>query len=233
MEMKCNPPVYFPDKPKLREKNVLIVGGTTGVGEALANLCSGGGANVTVIGLIPSKSLDCQQVIFDAVKGINRVHKLMIGADYVFNNVGMIRMEKIVDTSIKTLDDFLNVNIKTMFYLTQMAIANKVRVAVNMSSRPVFSSYHSLSLYAATKHAIIDITRAASEESKTKFYAVCPSRINTGFRDSVYPNEDKNTRLTPLEVAKFILMLFNGKNPSGEHYWIRREYDKGSNSRNF
>jgi len=222
MAIEISPPIYHWEPTKLKGKRVMIVGGTHGVGEAVAKMCLDGGARVEVIGLSLNRGLDCRQHLFNVVDSPETADRLIVGADYVFNNIGAIWRGLIAETPRGIVQHLLKVNIETMFLLNQYAITSGVGVVVNMSSRPIFREYATWSLYALTKHALIDLTKAASEESKTKFYAFCPSRMDTKFRDSIYPDEDKNTRMTPDEAAKVIVTLFNGKNPSGKHYWVRR-----------
>lgn len=231
MDIACNPPIYFWDKPRLRGKNVLIVGGTHGVGAATAKLCLSYGAKVSVVGLSNNPSIKCQQYIFDVASTPTAVFPLTQYQDYILNNIGMISRGMIVGTTRNMVHRMLLVNVEIMFLLTQYALQSSAKVVVNMGSRPVFSANKEWSLYAMTKHAIIDLTRAADEESDKKFYAFCPSRMDTKFRDSVLPNEDKSTRLPPEEAAKYVVTLFNGKNPTG-HYWVRRVYE-GANGGSF
>ena len=229
--MICSPSIRYPEPPDFRGKNVLIVGGTHGAGEAVAWRVIRGLASVTVVGLTKNEQLPCKQIIMDVVSNPSKVEQYFQETDYVFNTIGMVWRGLIVNTPRMMVQSFLKTNVEIMFLLTKYALQHTSDVVVNMSSRPVFSTNKSWSLYASTKHAIIDITRAADEEGKQKFYAFCPSRMDTKFRDYMCPNEDRNTRLTPDEAAGAVVALFNGKNKTG-HYWLRRKYD-GANSRGF
>jgi NAD(P)-dependent dehydrogenase (short-subunit alcohol dehydrogenase family) len=230
-EIAVNPPIYYPEPPKLRGKSVLVVGGTIGVGEAVARRCLSGGAVVTVIGLERNDGLPCEQVIFDVALDPEKSEQYFIGREFVFNNIGMIARNRIKSTPLNQVRQFLRVNVETMFLLTKYSLRHILEVAVNMGSRPVFREYADWSLYAMTKHTIADLTKSAAEEGTQKFYTFSPSRMDTKFRDSVYPDEDKATRLSPEKAAEFIVTLFNGKNPSGTEYWMRRVYEKSINSR--
>jgi len=218
----CKPEIEHKEQPNLIEKSVLIVGGTHGIGEAVARKCITEGAEVTVIGRTKNLNLDCKQVLGDIVEGITNVEQHFVGKDYVFNNIGIYEKNTIVDTSRERLQKVLLTNVEIMYVLAQYSIKHALEVVVNMSSRPILDKYHSWSLYTLSKQAVITITQASAEEGNQKHYAICPSRVDTKFRESVFPGEDKLTRLTPEETADIIITLFNGKNPTGSHYWIKR-----------
>lgn len=218
----CNPEMENTEMPVLFGKNVLIVGGTHGIGESLAKKSMALGANVTVIGLTPNEDLDCIQVLHDVVRDPEGIKDLYKGVDYVFNNIGIYEKNTIMDTDRERLQEVIKTNIETMFLLAQYSIEFAQSVVVNMSSRPTLDKYHSWSLYTLSKQAIITMTQASAEEGNQKHYAVCPSRVDTKFREAVFPGEDKNTRLSPDETADIILQLFNGENPNGQHYWIKK-----------
>jgi NAD(P)-dependent dehydrogenase (short-subunit alcohol dehydrogenase family) len=218
----CKPEIEHKEQPNLIGKSVLIVGGTHGIGEAVARKCITEGAEVTVIGRTKNLNLDCKQVLGDIVEGITNVEQHFVGKDYVFNNIGIYEKNTIVDTSRERLQKVLLTNVEIMYVLAQYSIKHALEVVVNMSSRPILDKYHSWSLYTLSKQAVITITQASAEEGNQKHYAICPSRVDTKFRESVFPGEDKLTRLTPEETADIIITLFNGKNPTGSHYWIKR-----------
>jgi len=201
-----------------------VVGGTDGVGFWVARKCLELRAEVEVFGLEHNPNLLCPQHILNVVERVDEVERFYKDKDYVFNNIGMIERNLVSDTPKATVQRFLKVNVETMFMLLQFSVRHVKRVIVNMGSRPELETNRHWSLYTLSKQTIITMTKAAAEENKQKIYAFCPSRIDTKFRDSVFPDEDVKTRLTPEEAADFVVMLFNGKNPSGSHYWYRKIY---------
>lgn len=221
-EIFCSPEIKNKELPDLNGKNVLIIGGTHGIGEALARKTIDMGAKTIVVGLTENDNLRCPQIFHDVVADPMFLEPYFRGVDYVFNNIGIYEKATIAETSRNRLDEVLKTNIATMFALAQLSINHAKEVVVYMSSRPELEKYHSWSLYTLSKQAIITLTKAAAEEGTQKHYAICPSRVDTKFREAVFPGEDKQTRLSPEETADVILQLFNGQNPSGQHYWIKK-----------
>jgi len=221
--MVSRPEIEHRELPLLSNKSVLIVGGTHGVGAALAKKCIDLGAKVTVIGRTANAEIKCEQIIHDVVENPELIEWHYEDKDFVFNNIGEYYKGTIAGTGLHDLHSLLKTNIETMYILAQFSIRHAKEVVVNMSSRPTLEKYHSWGLYTLTKQAVITITQAAAEEGTQKHYAICPSRVDTKFRESVFPGEDKSTRLTPEQVADSILWLFNGKNPTGSAYWIKEE----------
>lgn len=221
-EIFCQPPIENKEKPDMRGAKVLVVGGTHGIGEAVARQCMELGAVVTVIGRSENPNLECEQIIHDVVEDPEGAEKYFEGASYVFNNIGIYEKSTVDETSRERLQEVLKTNIEIMFLLGQYSVRHALEAVVNMSSRPTLEKYHSWSLYTLSKQAIITMTQALAEEGNQKFYAICPSRVDTKFREEVFPGEDKSTRLSPEETADAITSLFNGKNPSGSHYWVKK-----------
>ena len=227
MSVFLEPKLKEEEIPNLKGKKVIVVGGTHGMGAEVAKMCKDLGAKVIVFGRTKNPSLDVPQVSLDVMK--ENISPYFSGVDYVFNNVGKYYKGTIQETDVQQFQDILDHNLVITYYLTRQAMKgmNKGGVLVNMASRPTLANYHSWSAYTLAKQGVITLTKSAAEEGDVKAYSVCPSRVDTKFRDEVFPDEDKNTRLSPKEVAELVVKLFNGKNPNGEHYWIKKLY-KGS-----
>lgn len=215
----------YKQHPNLKEKNVLIVGGTDGIGKELALLCHFAGAKVITIGRHRDETLaenGIPQVIEDVLKHPERIEPLYIGSDYVLNNIGMYYRGSIEETSADTFRRVLEANLIITHILTGYALKHMDGgVLVNMASRPTLEKYKDWSAYTLAKQGVITLTQAAAEEGNLNCYAVCPSRVDTKFRDELFPDEDTDLRLSPESVAELIYYLFNGLNESGKYYWIK------------
>lgn len=216
------PELINTDNPDVNGKNILIVGGTHGVGMELAKMCHEWGGKVIVIGKTRNNDIGhIPQITMDVTK--ESPEYLFKRADFVFNNIGQYYKGTIKETDVDKFMEIVENNLRVTYELTRYALMYMKRgVLVNMASRPELEKYHSWSAYTLAKQGIITLTKSASEEGEIKAYAVCPSRINTKFRDELFPEEDLETRLSPKEVAELIFKLFNGKNPTGQHYWIKK-----------
>lgn len=216
----------FQELPDMTGKKVFVAGGTRGMGLEVAKLCRGLGAEVTVSGRHEA-DLDFPYIRADLTKEeqIAEAYKSVGKVDFVFNNVGMYEKADILDTTPERWREVIDYNLNSMFYLTQHGLRNlnPDGVIVNMSTRPTLEHYKGWSAYTISKVGIITLIQAAAEEHpEFKSYAVCPSRVDTSYRDALYPDEDKTTRLSPQEVAKTVGFLFNGKLPTGSFYWIKK-----------
>lgn len=223
MSVLIKPKVRYNKYPELKDKKVLIIGGTHGIGAELAKMCEVLEADVTVVGRTLNKDLKSKQIILDAYN--EDISELFKGVDYCFNNIGFYHKGTIEETSVKKFIEVIYKNLIIMYQHTRQALQGMDGgVLVNMASRPTLDKYHSWSPYTIAKQGVITLTQSASEESDTKCYAVCPSRVDTKFRDEVFPDEDKKTRLHPAVVAELVLKLFNGKNETGSYYWVKEIY---------
>lgn len=223
MSVFLQPEILSPGPPDLIGKRVLVVGGTHGIGARVASGAHALGATVVTVGRTPGIDLspEITQVFTNVVENPEGIESLYYGADYVFNNIGMYAMGRIDQTPRSRVREVLSTNVETMHTLIALSILHASQVAVHMASRPTLEKYENWALYTLSKQAVITMTQAAAEEGAQKHYAIAPSRVDTKFRDDLFPNEPKSSRLSPDAVAIAVLRLFAGIDPSGQAYWIK------------
>jgi len=227
--VRIEPQVLSIFQPELGyDDKILVNGGGSGIGLAVATMCAEKGATVVAVSRhkprVPVAGVSFVQADMTKEEEINKIFDTYGPFNYVFNNIGIYEKNLIEDTTSTRLREVLEVNVVAMFLAIKAAMRN-MRVGgvmVNMSSRPTLEHYHSWATYTLSKNAVITMTKAAAEEGNIFAYAVCPSRVDTKFRDEYFKNEDKNTRLSPEQVARFVLHLFTRTEPNGEHYWLKK-----------
>lgn len=179
---------------KLTGKNVLVTGGTTGIGLAAARLFAAEGAKVTVTGKNPAsleaarKELDgvATVVASDAASSADlaRLAKDLGPLDLVFLNAGIAKFGSIAELSEETLDELLRVNVKGPF----LAIKHLTPIVNEGGAFVVNSSINNLlgmpgsAGYAASKAAVRSLVRVAAAElapSGIRINAVSPGPVET------------------------------------------------------
>lgn len=188
---------------KLQDKVVLISGGDSGIGKAVAILFAKEGADVAIMYLNEHEdAIDtCRQVeaygrkclmlpgdIKKEKTSINAVAKTIkqFGKLNVLVNNAAIHYEskKLEDISTNQLIETYTTNIFSYFWLTKAALPYLAAgsVIINSSSVTAYRGSGSLIDYASTKGAIISFTRSLSQnlaDKKIRVNAVAPGPIWT------------------------------------------------------
>jgi len=108
-------------------------------------------------------STDCVKPIIDkTIKGLGRI-------DILVNNAGIIRRAPITEFSEKDWDDVININQRTLFFLTQAVTKVMIRQGdggkvINTASMLSFQGGILVPSYTASKSAVMGMTRLMANE---------------------------------------------------------------------
>jgi NAD(P)-dependent dehydrogenase (short-subunit alcohol dehydrogenase family) len=162
-----------------------VVGGGSGIGEAVALGAARAGARVTCLDVKPeaaervaaaaqSEGVDCEAAILDIRDAASvdatftRIRETRGSLDVVICTPGINFRKKILDYTDDELDRVLEVNLKGNFYV--LRAAGRIMTAQRRGSIVLFSSIRSQvvepgqSVYAATKAGIVQMVRGAASE---------------------------------------------------------------------
>jgi NAD(P)-dependent dehydrogenase (short-subunit alcohol dehydrogenase family) len=164
--------------PRLQGKRALITGGTSGIGLETARRFLEEGARVVITGLSKA-SLDAARkelgdvIVIEADAGSadqGKVAKEIRNAfgqlDVLFINAGIAELKPIGQWDAAAFDRSFNTNVKGPYFLLQELLtvfANPASIIINGSVNPHIGMPTS-SVYAATKAAMISLTKTLSGE---------------------------------------------------------------------
>ncbi len=217
-------------------KNVVITGGTTGIGLATAKAFINAGANVWITGRNAENlqkaageinSPNLKTVLADTSKSadISVLEKAVAanGAplDVLFLNAGIGKFAPIEQATEADFDAQFNTNVKGHFFTLQKLIPHLANGAavIFTSSTVATASNSGTSIYAATKGALNKIAQVAANEladRKIRVNIVSPGPVQTPGLEKAVPAEAKPllaaaTALQrvgdPDEIAKTVLFL--------------------------
>ena len=222
---------------KFENKNVLITGGTTGIGFATASAFIDQGANVWITGrteknlqkaadAINSKRL--KTVVADTANlaAINNLQTVFddgrIKLDVLYLNAGIAKFDELAKATEADFDAQFNTNVKGVYFTLQkfIPLLNEGASVLFTSSTVATSANLGSSIYAATKGALTKIAQVAANElapRKIRVNIVSPGPIQTEGLEKAVPSKEDQAYLQsatalnrfgkPSEIAGAVLYL--------------------------
>lgn len=223
---------------KLENKVAIITGGSAGIGKAIAKRFLQEGAKVIICDIVDEKLNKVEEELSPV--GILRTYHTNIAdkeqvsdmiervleefgkIDILINNAGITKDAQFYKMTEEQFDQVIQVNLKGNFNMTKAVLPNmmenKYGKIVHLASVSAFNGNFGQSNYAASKAAIMGMTRVQGKELGKygiSVNAIAPGSIMTDMYNAV-PEEVKQAKLAkiplrrygdPTEVASLALFL--------------------------
>lgn len=206
------------DSLNLQGKVAIVTGCDTGLGQAMAIGLAEAGCKVVGVNYIePTKTVeimtaaghtfldvranllkqdDIPHIIDKTIKEFGKV-------DILVNNAGIIRREDAVDFSEQNWDDVMNINTKTVFFMSQAVAKQFIEQGkggkiINIASMLSFQGGIRVPSYTASKSAVMGITRAMANEwakHNINVNAIAPGYMATDNTAALRADEKRNASI--------------------------------------
>ncbi len=229
---------------ELQDRVALVTGASSGIGRATALSFAAAGARVALVGrereplqevaqqiaaqgheafVVPADVMveaDAERVVTETVEHFG-------GLDVLVNAAGILSSGTVETTALAAWDEMMNVNLRAVFHLMQLAVPHLKRRPgniVNVSSVTGLRAFPGVLAYCVSKAGVDQLTRCAALELAAqgiRVNAVNPGVVRTeihrrgGMNDENYTAFLEHSRTThpigrvgtPAEVADLILFL--------------------------
>lgn len=183
----------------LSNKVAIVTGASAGIGQAIAIGLAEAGADIVCVARRDCKetgekirSLGRKSLEIPAdLSNIEEIDKIMAQTldefgkiDILVNNAGTIRREDALDFTEKDWNDVLDLNLKTLFFLSQKAARQFIKQKtggkiINIASMLSYQGGIRVVSYTAAKSGVMGITKTMANEWAK--YGICVNAIAPGY----------------------------------------------------
>lgn len=197
---------------RLDGKTALVVGASSGIGQAAAVALAEAGANVT----LAARSIDKLEQIGDTLRGMGLIASTLAidvqdveateqaiashaPFDILVNSAGLARHGPALETTLADFDTVMGINVRGAYFVTRavaqrLLTANRTGSLINISSQMAHVGGIDRAVYSATKHAVEGFTKSMAIEwgkHGIRVNTICPTFIRTPLAEQTFANPER------------------------------------------
>lgn len=193
----------------LKNKNIVVTGAARGIGQAIAERMAREGGNIAVVDILEKEAADTARQLEELgsqaksytidLKKIDLIKPLYdsivsdFGSiDIIVHAAGIISIKPFLELTENQWDNVMDLNAKALFFSIQQVAKQMMRTGggriINIASITAKGSRPDYAAYAASKAAVLSITKSAAAAfatSNIRVNAICPGIINTSMWDAI------------------------------------------------
>ncbi len=209
----------------IKDKVVVIFGGTSGIGKCIFDLAKQSGAKV----FAASTRTGCDITSYSSIcEFMERVYKQANKIDYVINSAGILKMGKLLEREIEDIRKDIEINYLGAINVAKASIPylQKTKGGILLFASSSYTRGRALySTYSSTKAGIVNLSQALAEElisDGIKINVINPERTATPMRFKAFGKEPEGSLLAPEKVAEASLKTLLS-DLTGQVIDVRRE----------
>ncbi|MBD3107292.1 SDR family oxidoreductase [Bacillus sp. AGMB 02131] len=206
-------------------KVALVTGAARGIGREVALNLAQRGMAVGLCDISPDVHKTCEEiqalgfpcvsevVDISSQEDVDRAYKTISGKlgviDVLVNNAGIGKLKSLIDYNISEWDQTFAVNVRGAFLMSQKVLPNMMEqhngLIVNIASIWGLRGARGRSAYAASKHALVGMTKCMADECqpyRIRVIALCPGNVLTELANGT--EADTTDWMHPKDVADVV-----------------------------
>ncbi len=217
-------------KIDLTDKRAVITGAGGGIGRAIALRLAEAGMKLALVGrdaaklmrtaALTGRPLDMLVLPADLTtpRGMDDVLRILEGhfkgLDVLVNNAGMALNCAFEETTLEAFDRIMAINVRAPFELTRRCLPllriSDMATVINIGSVVSHKGYDHQAAYAASKHALLGLTKALAKEvapEGIRVHMLSPGGVYTDMVKIARPDLSPDGMIAPEEVAEYAAFL--------------------------
>lgn len=217
----------------LSDKVALVTGAGRGIGRAIARAVAAAGAQVVCAARTQDEIVAAADEIVASggratAIGVDLADEASVVAlfaeidkrfgrlDICVNNAGLGRYGQVAELETSDIDDVIAVNLRGTLLCCREAMKRMIPQAdgyvINISSVVGFKGYPNQSVYTATKHGVVGLTKSLAVEGQEhgiRASVILPGGVDTEMVARARPDLNRDELLRPEDVAGAVMYLLS------------------------
>ena len=212
----------------LKNKTVVLTGAGGGIGRAIAEKLAGEQMKLILLGgnhveklnetaAIVNQHSSCIIMPGDLTspefiaESIQKIENFTGRIDVLINNAGVAQNTPFENISLEEFDKIMAINVRVPFMLTQKALPmlkkSETPTIINIASVVSHAGYPMQSIYSASKHALLGMTKSIAREyykENIRVHAICPGGVYTDMVKVSRPDLSPDGMIMPQDIADLV-----------------------------
>lgn len=209
----------------------IITGSGGGIGSAVAQTLAANGMKIALLG---GNNLEKLSATADAVRkysdclvipgdltdmaflsgAVSQAAEYFGKIDTLINNAGVAQNTPFEAVSVAEFDRIMAINTKVPYFLTQFTLPflrkSDAAAVINIASVVAHAGYPQQSVYTASKHALLGMTKSIANElhkENIRVHAISPGGVYTDMVKISRPDLSPDGMIMPEDIAEIVLFF--------------------------